>query len=655
MFRDCPLCQKNTLHLFDDIFTDGIWLHCNSCLAHGDIITFGAQIWNISLPAALTKLSESGVISRVEIDRLAGEYTRAVNRLQTAETFWAETEAQVWNHGNDEIAVRLRELGVRSELPETAGLVGVAHPDQITALCKALGRARPYRVKQHGPGIVFPYYDLPGRLTGFMLLSENWRIFVPVSGYRRKKASAGYFMFKALLEPAPRVMAGKQFIVEDPLWVLNEQCRQLRHGWKLLPIVAGYSGEDAVSYGTNWSSFGPAARFFQGTVAAPELISQAACAGGYVSLVPLDTEQQPPIVHYTWHRLGSVHSNAKPWRKSLHETLSAANELTAYSFATNLTIPHDKLRSFFHQYADSYSDNFKNRVMQAVTVAPAAPTRVHKNWTLVEQENNWFSHTGQLVCDARIIIEKIVQADDGKKQYVGKIYQNDWELSFTDDAIRIERIGLLAYAAAMAAPHGRLITFDRSWNKRSHILATQRHRPELVVVSAKIGWDSAASVFRFGNYALNNAGELDQNIPPAQFKEYKPFPEPTPVAPITIRQFLTPGPQNAFVWNVFGAIVTNLIAPIVNKDYVATAVDAAAFDVATKLGAVLNCRHAQTQPAGTRKTAGRGGCHSTRIRLAADCYRCCPGHRDRFYGSAVCASGVYPAGTADTADTRHSE
>ena len=589
----CPLCQKNTLHLFDDIFTDGIWLHCNSCLAHGDIITFGAQIWNISLPAALTKLSETGVISSAEIDRVAGEYTRAVNRLQTAENFWADAEAQIWNHGDDATAVRLRELGVRSEIAETAGLVGVAHPDQVSLLCRALGRASPAGLRKGGPCIVFPYYDLPGRFTGFFLLSGKWKIFVPVSGYRRKKASAGYFMFKALLQPTPKVMRGKQFIMEDPLWVLKEQCRQLRHGWKLLPIVASYCGEDAVSYGTNWTAFGPAARFFQGSVATPELISQAASAGGYVALVSPDSTTRLPTVHYTWHRLASVHSKAEPWHKVLDDTLSAMGELTAYSFATNLTAPYEKLQAFFARYPD-YSDSFKNRVLQTVTIAPAAPTRVHKKLTLIEQNNNWFSHTGQLVCNAKIIIEKIVQAEDGKKQYIGTIYQNDWSLPFTDDANRVEKIGLLAYAASVAAPHGKLITFDRSWNKRSHILATQLHQPELVVVSARIGWDSAANVFRFGNYALNNAGEIDQTVPPAQFKDFQPFPEPNPIAPITVRQFLTPEAPNAFVWSVFASVAANLIAPATNKDCTAVAVEPNAFEVAAKLGRALNCQHAQT-------------------------------------------------------------
>lgn len=593
----CPLCQENNLHLFDDIVTDGIWLYCNSCRAHGDIITFGAQIWKTSLPSALAKFSDLGVISATEIDRLLGEYTRALTRQQAAEKFWHESAEQIWNHDYEPAVSKLRQLGVRDEMPETAGLVGVAHPDQITTVCAALGRSRPHTVRQNGTSIVFPYYDLPGRLSGFLLLKchddeKAARLFIPVSGYDRKKPNAGYFMLDAALRPAPPQLKGKHFIVEDPLWALAAQCRQLRHGFKLLPISAGHYGDTAVSYGINWSALGSATRLFQGCAATPELISQAATAKGYVCIAPLDVTT-PKTAHYTLGRLATMYAAATTWQKSLHTMLTNSNDLTAYSFATKLTAPHEKLQKFFREHAADFSADFSNRVLQVVTVAPAAPVRVHKKWTLLEQDNRWYSHTSQLVCDAKVVIKKIIQSDD-QKLYTGTLYQGDWELDFTESASKVEEMGLLAYAAAIAAPHGKLITFDRMWNKRSHILAIQLRPPELVVVSNKIGWDAHAGVFRFSNYALNNAGEVDLSLPAMTFKEDISFPEPLPVGPVTVRQFLGPGSQNAFVWAVFSAIVADLVAPIVNKDPTATAIPPDAWDIAMKIGAAVGCKHAQT-------------------------------------------------------------
>lgn len=593
----CPLCRQNTLHLFDDILTDGVWLHCNSCLAHGDIITFAAQIWNTSLPAVLTKLADLGVLSATETNRVVGEYTRAVNRVQVAEQFWVESSQQIWNHENADTATWLRELGVREEITATAGLVGVAHPDQIVSLCRALGRAKPAAVRKNGAGIVFPYYDLPGRLTGFLLLHGNKkqpiRIFVPLTAYDKRKANAGYFLLNNLLAPEPAALKGKQFIVEDPLWALTEQCRQLRHNFKLLPIVASYVGEEAVTYGVNWAALGPATRVFQTTVLTPEVTSQAATAGGYVALSGLQADRRPSSPKYTWQRLAGFYRSAVPWHKSLNDALTAANELTAYSFATRLTAPHEKLQKFFHRYGKNFREDFSMRVLQAINVAPADPTRVHKKWTIIEQENTWFSHTGQLICNARVIIEKIIQADD-KKQYAGRIYQKDWSLEFIDDARRIEGMGLLAYAAALAAPAGKIITFDRAWNKRSHLIALQLHEPTLVLATARIGWDTGTKIFRFGDYALNNAGEIDRTTPAIQLPEFAAFPEPGPIAPLTIRQFLTPSAESAFVWNIFSAVAANLIAPATNKDCAAVAVQADVFDAAAKIGRALNCRHDQT-------------------------------------------------------------
>lgn len=592
----CPLCQKNALHLFDDIVTDGIWLHCNACKAHGDIITFGAQIWNTSLPAALSKFSDLGAISSADTDRLLGEYSRGLRRQQAAEKFWAEAESQIWNHEDNNAAAKLRDLGVRAEMPETAGFVGVAHPDQIAAVCSALGRAKPATIKQNGTSLVFPYYDLPGRLSGFLLLKcrgDNRKIFIPVPGGDRKKPDAGYFLLDTALMPAPPQLKGKHFIVDDPEWALTEQLRRIRHGFQLLPISASYCGDTAISYGTPWKAFGPGTRLFQSRAATPEVISQAATAKGYVCVSKLDAAS-PKTARYGLVRLGTIYGAAETWQKSLHTVLAAASELTAYSFASRLTAPHEKLQNFFRQYKDDFSAEFSNRVLQTITVAPAAPTRVHRNWTLLEQNNRWYSQAGQCVCNAKIIIRHIIQSDTGEKRYVGTIYQDDWELEFNDDATKIEQMGLLDYAASVVAPHGRIIVFDRQWNKRSHMLAMQLHPPKLTVVSTKIGWDATANVFRFSNYAIDNAGEVDRVSPAVVFKDNINFPEPSPVAPINIRQFLAPGPQNAFTWNVFAAIVADLLAPTVNKDSVSTAIPPEAWDAALKIGAVLGCHHAQT-------------------------------------------------------------
>lgn len=597
---DCPLCQQNTLYLFDDIATDGVWLYCHTCFSHGNIITFGAQIWNTSLPDTLTRLTDLGFIGPGDGDRASGDYERAYTKEQAANVFWDAVAPQIWNHGDDIIAVRLRELGVHAEVPACQGLVGVAHQDQISELCEAMGRAKPVALRNRAPALVFPYYDLPGRFTGFLLVQYDddfatKTTFVAKSLYRKRKADAGYWQLISALLPATQLLRNRMFIVDDPFWALSAQCLQLKYGQPLLPLAAGYVGSEAMSYGKNWQSFYPVTRLFQGRVSTPELISQACGAKGYVCVTPLDKKDHPrKTPKHTIERLAAINSAAETWQANLISTLTESNELTAFAFATRLRIPHERMQAFFNKYADKFSAKFADKVLDVLKVTPFAPTRVFRRWTLVERDNKWWSQSGAEVCNAKPVISKIIQCDDGEKLYSGQIFFGDEVYDFTDNAEKIERMGLLAYAFAQLAPRGKVVTFDRLWNPKSHLFALQLRPPELEFVASKPGWDDDTSTFRLGNYCITNSGEIAVT-PSLPHKKIKiRFPEPTLVAPITIRQFLTPSPQNAFVWNVFSAVAASLIAPILRKDPAGTILCGPAFATATRIGAALNCEQVQT-------------------------------------------------------------
>lgn len=595
----CPLCQQNALYLFDDVITGGVWLHCKACSAHGDIITFSAAVWNTSLPDALTKLSDLGVISTVDAAKSGGDYERALARHRGAEFFWEEAKAQIWNHNDDIIACRLRELGVHHEVNECAGLVGVAHKDQIIKFCDAVGRAKPKMLRDQAPAVVFPFYDLPGRLTGMLLVqyTEDFgakKTFIPVTWAVRRKPDAGYFLLDTVLLPNHPTLKNKQFIVEDPFWVLDIQCQQLKHGLPMLPLAASYAGAEAYSYGTNWHSFAPATRLFHHTAITPELISQACAARGYACVTQLEARTTRRTVRSALTSLARIQNAAETWQQSLHNVMASANEIEAHSFATKLTIPHEKLSVFFNKHAERFSPEFVTRVLNSISVTPAAPTRACKRWVLVENGNSWWNHTGQQVCSAKIVITKVMQVENGEKFYTGKIFIGDEQLEFTDSAYKIEHIGLMAYAAAVSAPHGKLVTFDRAWNKRSHLLALQLYPPELVVISTKTGWDDTASLFRMGPYGITNTGEVIQTPTLPHKKAALSFPEPSPVAPLPVRNFLDMSPNNAFAWAVFGALAANVIAPVVSRDPVSTLIPDPCFTVAAKLGQALGCQYTQT-------------------------------------------------------------
>ena len=519
-------------------------------------------------------------------------------KQSAAEAFWEDAASQVWNHGDDTIACQLRDLGIRHEISGCYGLVGVAHHDQVVKICAEVGRAKPTRLRDDGAYIVLPFYDVPGRLTGFLLWQyddshELKHTFISLSGYHRQKPEAGYFLLSTLDTPAPKLLRGLQFIVEDPIWAIQTQCNYLaRHG-QTLPIAVSYSGPETESYGTTWGAFHFSRRIFHGYVASPELISRASNAKGYAAVVPQSTRVKKPYGHAIDHaifgRLSLLRANAKTWQHALRDTVLGVGELNAQTFMQRLTIPHDRLGMFIDNHVDNFSKDFKDRVLASVKMALAAPTRTQKRRIVVERDTGWWNQLGQQIANIRVVISRVLQADTGDKVYSGSIFMDNETYEFSDSAKRVERMGLLAYAATVMAPHGKLVMFDRAWNRSSHMIAMQLRPPKLINIATKAGWDDSTNTFRFAKYELTHTGDVQPTGVWVARKNTKLLPEPTQIAPLPIRDLIAPKHENSFIWVFTAAVIENLVAPILRKDTIATAVAANNFDLACRIGETLLC------------------------------------------------------------------
>lgn len=595
---DCPFCQQPTLYLFDDVVCDGVWAHCEGCRAHGDIITFGARIWNTTIAEALTRFVDMGAAARGDADRLSGEYLRALARLNAAEEFWELARAQVWNHHDDIIACRQRELGLDSTVDACHGLIGAAHPDQVTEFCRAVGRAVPPQMREHGASLVLPHYDLPGRFSGVLLVQYNdefasRRTFVPLGWHVKRRPEAGYFLLHTALLPTPDALRNSYFITDDPFWAIQAQCAQLKSGLGLLPMAASYHGSEAVSSGLNWQSFARVPRLFHASTQHPAAITQACNAKGYVCVLPPETFTRTVTPARTMTRLALIRRRAQTWQQALEEVLHNTNETAAQAFVTKLHIELDKLQHFFKTRKHSLSPEFCSRVLTQVELGPGLAVKVQRRALVIERNDAWWTHTNNQICNGQIRIDKLVHAETGERLYAGRILVGGKEFAFADSAERIERIGLLAYAAQHVAAEGVFLTFDRQWNARSHRVALDLHEPEILHVSGRSGWNERTNQFCFKKYALTNEGVAVPFSYPQINVDVPDFPEPT-LAPLTIRPLLTPSHENALLWTTFSVIAANLLAPVVGRPPTMTALVGTAYTAAKAVGEALGCAARQS-------------------------------------------------------------
>lgn len=641
---DCPFCHQPTLYLFDDITIDGVWAHCESCTAHGDILALGARIWNTSLAEAADRFADLGCAERGAGDRAAGTYLRAVERLKAGEAFWDTVAGQIWNHGDDVISCRLRELGMENSLDSCRGLIGVAHHDQVTELCRAVGRSTPPRMRENGPSLVLPYYDLPGRLTGFLLVQYNdefmsRRAFMALTGIDKCRAEAGYFLLHTALLPPAQALRNSYFVTDDPFAALRTQCGQLRAGLRLLPLAASYSGPEAVSTGLNWQSFAATPRLFHASTYTADVISQACTARGYVCVIPPEPVQRAATPSRNARRLATIRSRAQTWQAALEHVLTNTNETAAQAFVTRLTFDLTKLQHFFRTRAHSLSPEFCERLLTRVEAAPRIKADVQTKLLVVERDGGWYTHTNEQICSAQVRINKVVHAESGEKLYSGVILVDGRELPFDDRAEKIERMGLLAYAAQHAAADGILILHSRRWKSRAHQAAMQLHPPEIVHVSGRAGWDQRTGEFCFRDYSLTNDGNVKPCPYPRINANVPDFPGPVDVAPLTLHHLLTPSHENALLWSTFSAVAAGLLAPIVNRAAVPTVCASKDFKAALSVGESLLCKHDRVTTVQTTHAASHA------VKAAADSW---PGfvshnHDDKAMGRSVIKVSAGPA------------
>lgn len=595
---NCPKCYENTLHVFDDILTNGLWMCCTNCRAAGNIITFGAQLWKTGVKQAIKKFAELGAVSEADVATKTADCEKSAQKYEALQLFWEKADQQLWATDDDITLCKLRELGLHKETAAGVGLVGLATTEQVEALCEELGRRYVSPVRRHAPFIVYPYYDLPGRLVGARVTQydEDFKeksVYISTS-WQAAITDAGYFLLNNLLQPVPPAFTGKQFIVESPEWALRLQCAQIRQGLPMLPVVASCTHPRARSIGHCWSALFPATRFFQSKNPQPMTVGQACLGRGYVCCAPLDTKKPKDNSSYFINRLQVIYSAAKPWARSLVDTLGELSELAGHSFISKLEIPRERLKTFLEKNQTQFSRQFRERALAEFGTHKLKTKRIFGNSDVVERNGEWQTTTGNLIANCQIRIKKVLNYDTGAVVLCGTIFIAGRQFDFVEEKDKVASRGLLKFAAHHVAQHGVLLNYARNWNNRSLLAALTLHPPEVVPVSDKLGWDARAELFRLGCFAFNTAGEVVAEHKLPQQKIVAKFLPPSAAAPQALEHLTLPSPENNSVWALFATITANAIAPLIGRDFCATLIPPDFFSLTQKMADNLGAVHLET-------------------------------------------------------------
>lgn len=596
----CPICGKYELYIFADFELNSFWLACNACKTHGDVLAFAANLWNTSLPDTAEKFIEFELITSTEVAKQLPEYMRNYTRRQAAEEFWHSAKTQLWRHEDDIVACQIRELGLRAENSACYGIVGVSHHDQIAAICSTLGKPAPNKGRRDGAFIVFPFYELPEKLNGFLLLQHNKQLemrfqFLPISQLKVRKPEAGYFLFDGVQVAPDQTFKNTLVITDNLFWALKAQTAHIETGTQFLPLVVSYSGACGESYGITWRHYPGKIKIFHAHTPTPELISRACNASGYTSFAPVEKLGGA-------QGLVSIRKAAKTWTHSLKTTLKELPEANAAAFISQLSVPKDKTFEFVARFDHSFSPAFASKVLANVATKQCV---LSPRKQIIEKLDGWWSITGQKIINVCPQITTVVYDEHGEKMYCGRVVteqNNSYE--FQANGKLVEKAGLFTYVANVLAGYGETVVYERTWNKRGLHFALTLHPPKIVTVNSRYGWDEHNHVFRFADYEITAQGTTQKTIRWSQRAKTATFAEPKNIASIRLGGLNTPAHENSLVWLTVAAVLENLLAPVFDQQVSGTVITERNFDGAQQILQLCTCPAEQTTAA-TKKAAAR--------------------------------------------------
>lgn len=515
-------------------------------------------------------------------------YFNELRKKEAVAEFWRTAKNNLWHCPNDEINCQLRACGVAKEYC-TEPLVGVAGPEEILKLSRAVGRGRPSSLID-APAIVFPYETLPGLHSGFLLVQQKepaspQPIFLPTAA-PKKRLDPGYFMLTTALQKQHPQLRDTQFIVDDPFWALKHQCWQLARGLPLLPVMAAHYAKEFCTTGESLKLLHPAKRVFHGATHTAALISCACNGGGYVSTSNA-LESRAHKTNSTLHALAKIRKNATTWNTALATAITPMSEAAAYSFLLKLRIPADNVIAFARKTSGYFSDGFSERVIAATLDRRAAVRAPQDKFTIVEKNGKWCTAAGRPICDGIARITEVIYTDKNEKFYAGYAVAAGHKVEFIELATKIELCGLLEYVAKKFADRGVLLIYDRRWNLTAHVRVMQMHPPEIVTAPGSVGWSDAAQIFNLGTYNLTAAGDVCDTVAVPTLDVTHTFPEPLNPLPPTLHKFLTPAYENSITWAAFASFVSAAVAPVIAAAHESVAASGGNFTVAANMWRTL--------------------------------------------------------------------
>ena len=599
----CPHCKRNSLHVYQDITSGGAWHYCSTCKFTGDTIELAASVWKQDIATTVLKLNAHGIsfpdnaLDPSIIDRyILGHveyrkgiqtlWTRAQERLPLNDTptiaklhdkFTAGHAASsiTWPrrgkhflggcHINDVLRA-FRQEKVRNSGPD------------LDPLTLNSGRGRIFKGRGWSDVLLFPHYELPGKIRGFTFIGREGGskdiVYRRVSNGteandRRQYAGAaahdpGLSMYETMFSYHPKYK-NTTFVIENPLVALRLQLRHLKQSNTPLPICGSHSDGNLINRWL-WSAAFPRNFIFWGQELTADLIQQARHANGRIavgktlSTLPRAATEKTPA---QW--LDLMERTAKPWQVVLEKELTTASVPVAEALLLRLRLTTQELKKF----AADCARDVREKLDELFSITGHDfKSIIVEGRTLVETPDGWALEDGAVICDTIIRIEKVIhQPTKDCAYYRGHVERRGRRVDFTDEAEQIEtHVGKWLRNKLIPAGLGRP-KVSATWQRHLLTIAQSFHEPESVVGVDSFGWEEEQQSFVFPHFVLRRNGEVVNEPTAHVIGENSPgiaLRQPQPLTLQQITQLNEAAEHLDVFWATIACVTANIVAPAFN-------------------------------------------------------------------------------------------
>ncbi len=418
--------------------------------------------------------------------------------------------------------------------------------------------------------LVMPFYNLPGRICGMLLygLDEKHQpvpaYFPIITLFDRDNPDAGLAMLNNMALPVHPLYGESIFAVASPIAALRFQLLAMRDSSLPLPIVATFTGHNAVSNGV-WQHFRNRQVVCWSPTGHPEAIRQAHHSGGKVALYqPPSQELDALPVQEALQRVGH---RTVSWQAALRRRLASASHPETEAVLQCVKLPDDDLR----QFAQGSEPGLQKRLEDIRQHLGSVRTVKFGSQTICEQESGWTFENGAVLCNAIVRIEQVITSAKRQAYYRGNILFQKKKIPFLEKAETLEKQGFDWLVRYVRNEMGSgVVYYAQGHVRKLHNLAILFHAPEQVSGVERLGWDEDRRAFHFPGFSISSAGVTET---PGEMLFTGPtvpgrgLVKPDERLPIrALQQLSGQNDECGLLWATAAAVVSNLVSPALLRD-----------------------------------------------------------------------------------------